>query len=158
MYATIPALAAIGANGIRITPNAANHIASIVIKKFYEMGKNVSAFGDALEKNILNAIRIAIPRGMVLTASSAEDMHNPLDRQLEIYTYVDFSSIDSDFGMAKMKVYCRLSVMTKTLSLRTIQRNFTLDPKEPVGGGSNSDEDYEPEDVYYDEPEYYDTD
>jgi hypothetical protein len=161
MYASIPALAAIGANSIRITPNAANYIASIVIKRFYETGKNVSAFGPSLEQNILNSIRVAIPRGMVLTSSNTEDVHNPLDKQLDIYTYVDFSFIDPSFGMAKMKVQCRLSVMSKTLSLRSIQRNFIMESKEPSGGGNGddgSDSDYEPEDVYYDEPEYYDTD
>lgn len=153
MYSAIPALAAIPANGIRVSQNAANHIASIVVKKLYDLGSDVSTADQSLERNILNAIRFAIPRGMVLTSSAAEDLHNPLDKQLEIYTYVDLSPIDPKFGIAKMKVYCRLSVMNKTLSLRTIQRNFTIEEKEPEIKHDREDRDRED----YDQ-EYYDHD
>lgn len=149
MYSAIPALAAIPANRIRVSQNAGNHIASIVVKKLYDLGSDVSTSDQSLERNILNAIVFAIPRGMVLTSSAAEDLHNPLDKQLEIYTYVDFSPIDPKFGTAKIKVYCRLSVMNKTLSVRTIQRNFTIEEKEP-----EVKYDRDQEDDGYDLPEY----
>jgi hypothetical protein len=152
MYAAIPSLAAITANMIRITPNAAKHIAGLVIKKLYDLGNDVSTADPSLETNIINAIRFSIPRGMVLTSLPSDDMHNPLDRQLEIYTHADLSAIDPSFGLAKLKVYCRLGVMNKTLSLRTIQRNFEIEGKEPEP--THTQEREEQEDYDYDPPDY----
>jgi len=89
---------------------------------------DVGALDLSLENNIVNQIRAAVPRGIVLTNVISDDTHNPLDRQLEIYTYVKLSDIDPGLdGIAKLTVGCRLSLSNGTLSLRTISKNFNAE-------------------------------
>lgn len=74
------------------------------------------------------AIKQAIPRGLILHNNKSEDTHNPMDRQLEIYTYVDLPTIDPKFrGVAKIKIIARLSLAYGTLTIRTIQKNFSVE-------------------------------
>lgn len=79
----------------------------------------------SLERNIIIEIRKAVTRGIVISNYKADDTHNPLDRQLEVYTYIKLSDIDSSLtGIAKLRVQCRLSLHDGTISLRTIDKNF----------------------------------
>lgn len=94
----------------------------------FDIGQDVSSFEPTLEMAVINAVRQAIPRGLVLASYPSEDMHNPLDRQLQIYTYVDLASIDGDLeGTAKLTILCRLSVTHGTLTIRNIQKNFEVE-------------------------------
>lgn len=98
------------------------------IKRLYDLGIAVGDLDDSLENNITNEIRKAIPRGIILFNYKSDDMHNPLDRQIEIYTYVKLKDVNQSLnGIAKMKVACRLSSSNGTLSLRTIDKNFVVD-------------------------------
>jgi hypothetical protein len=77
------------------------------------------------EQKIIDEVRRSVVRGIVLYNHPAEDATN--DRQLEVYSYIDFSKIDpSIIGKATLKILCRLSLKTGILSLRTIQRNFKV--------------------------------
>jgi len=94
----------------------------------FDTGQDISSFEPTLEGIVINAIRQAIPKGLILASYPSEDLHNPLDRQLQIYTYVDLGSIDQDLvGTAKITVLCRLSVTHGTLTVRNLQRNFDVD-------------------------------
>lgn len=82
----------------------------------------------SLERNIVEEIRKAVPRGIVVYNNASDDPHNPLDRQLEVYSYVDLKAIDNSLnGIAKLMITCRFSVSSGILSLRTINRNFTAE-------------------------------
>ena len=119
---------AITADRIRSTPGSSSHIAGVFIKRLFDVGQDVSSFEPTLENSIINAIKRAIPRGLVLASYSSDDLHNPQDRQLEIYTYINLSEIDKDLqGIAKLKILCRLSVMNGTLTLRSIQKSFPVE-------------------------------
>lgn len=86
---------------------------------------DAGVLGPALERNIVGQIQKAIPLGIVLNNHPSDDSHNPLDRQLEIYTYVRLQEIDPSLeGIAKFRAVCRLSLSNHTLSLRTIDKNF----------------------------------
>ena len=55
-------------------------------------------------------------------------MHNPSDRQLEIYTYINLKEVDPDLqGIAKIKILCRLSAYNGTLTIRNIQKYFSVE-------------------------------
>lgn len=124
-YSSIPALAAITPDKIRITPASMQHISNIFIKRMYDLNLDTDLSAPLLEPNIINAIRTAIPHGIVLSNHPAQDSHNPMDRQIEIYIGINLSNIDSGItGTAKLKVMCRLSVFNNTLTLRSIERNF----------------------------------
>jgi hypothetical protein len=128
-YSSIPALQAIGSDRIKITAAASTHIVNLFIKKLYDEDilDTAKDFDEISSRNLLTEIRSAIPKGIVISVSSADDLHNPLDKQLEIYTYLDMSKIISNqTGYAKMKILCRLSVHTSTISVRTIQKNFDI--------------------------------
>lgn len=127
-YGSIPVLAAISADRIRATPQASNHIASIFVKRLYDLNMDVGGLDMSLEGSVVNEIRKAVVRGIVLNNSPSDDTHNPLDRQLEIYTYVNLKDINPSLnGIAKLKVLCRLSLSNGSLSLRTISRNFSAE-------------------------------
>jgi hypothetical protein len=77
------------------------------------------------EIKIIDEIRKAISRGIVLYNYASDDLHNPLDRQLEIYTYIKLSDINPALeGIVKLRVLCRLSIYNGILTLRSINRNF----------------------------------
>jgi hypothetical protein len=127
-YFSIPFLKNITADKIRITPAAAAHISNMFIKRLFDLNFNVSDFGSHLEQKILTELKLAIVRGIVLTSAKTEDPHNPRDRYLEIYSYVNLPSIDRKLkGIVKMKIWCRLSAFSGTLSIRTIQKNFQVE-------------------------------
>lgn len=121
-------MASITADRIRATPGAMRHIASVFVRHLYDLNVDAGHFNAELENNILREIRNAVPRGIVLYSYPSEDTHNPLDRQLEIYTYVEMHNIDRELeGVAKLKVLCRLSVHNATLTLRSINRDFEVE-------------------------------
>jgi hypothetical protein len=127
-YSSFPILAKIPANQIKVTSGAAQHIANIFIKKLVD---TYSVDFDELDANIQNNIILeiceAVPRGIVIFNSQAEDSHNPLDRQLDIYSYVNMNKIDPRLkGIAKIRILTRLSLHTGILSLRTIQKNIVI--------------------------------
>jgi len=94
----------------------------------FDAGQDISNFEPTLENNIVNAIRNAIPKGLVLSSSLSDDQYNPQDRQLELYTYVRLPEIDGNLeGVAKLKIMCRLSVMSGTLTIRSIQKHFPIE-------------------------------
>lgn len=129
-YSSIPALASITADQIRITPPAADHIAKLFIRRLYDLDLADTMYNldDNFEAHVINELRNAVVRGIVITNSQSSDTHNPIDRQLEIYSYVNLNSIDKSMkGIAKLKIACRFSLHTKTLSIRTIQRNFNIE-------------------------------
>lgn len=98
------------------------------IKRLYDLGIKAADLDYSLENNITNEIRRAVPRGIVLFNYPSDDTHNPLDRQIEIYTYVKLNDINKSLnGIAKMKIACRLSSSNGTLSLRTIDKNFIVE-------------------------------
>lgn len=80
----------------------------------------------SLEIKIVNEIRKAVPKGIVLYNYPSDDTHNPLDRQIEVYTYINLSDIDQSLnGIIKLRVACRLSLSNGLMSLRTIEKNFS---------------------------------
>lgn len=84
-----------------------------------------------LEQKIMNELKNSIPRGIVIFNHQSDDQHNPLDRQLEIYTYFDVSKLSPiSEAIAKIKVMCRLSVYDGTLMVRGINRNFPVEDNE----------------------------
>lgn len=124
----MPALAAITADKIRVSPGAMKHIANIFLKRLYDLNLNVEELDSSFERKLIEEIRRAITRGIVVYNHQSDDTHNPLDRQLEIYTYVNLPSIDPQLqGVARLTAVCRLSVFNNMLSLRTISRNFQVE-------------------------------
>jgi hypothetical protein len=124
-YTDFPVLSAIPADQIRITPNTSQHIVNIFIKKLYDIGINAENITD---QNIITELKNAIPRGIILTSHKAEDNHNPLDRQLEIYSYMSLKNIEPSLNkIAKLKIHCRLSVSNGSLTIRTIDKNFSIE-------------------------------
>lgn len=124
-YNQFPILQAIPANSIRITPNAAQHIVSIFEKRLYDIGLDADKLDDT---RLLNELRNAIVKGYILYNHQSDDSHNPLDRQLEMYSYIDLATLDPSYaGLAQFKMLCRLSLTHGTLSVRTIQRNFPVE-------------------------------
>lgn len=118
-------MAAIKSNQIHISPGAAKHISNIFIKRLYDFNKDVMGTNPNFEQKLLNEIRLAIPKGIILSNNQSSDTHNPLDRQLEVYTYIDLSNINTNLnGIVKFTVICRLSLSNGSLSLRTIEKNF----------------------------------
>jgi hypothetical protein len=118
----------ISPQAIRITPNAANHVSSLFARRLYNLNMDLGDFDQEVEQGIIRELRNAIPRGLVLNNHQSEDSHNPMDRQLEIYAYIDLGRINLRLkGIAKLKILCRLSLLNGSLSLRTIQRNFVVD-------------------------------
>jgi hypothetical protein len=127
-YSSFPVLATITPDKIRVTAAAARHIATIFIKRLYDLNMDAGSLNPDLERNVVNEIRKAVPRGIVLFNNAADDTHNPLDRQIEVYTYIQLNEIDRALeGIAKLRVACRLSLYNGTLSLRTIERNFSAE-------------------------------
>lgn len=82
------------------------------------------------DHSIINELKNAIPRGIIISSYKSEDTHNPLDRQLEIYSYINLKNIDPSLtrvSIAKLKIYCRLSVSNGSLTVRTIDKNFNIE-------------------------------
>lgn len=102
---------------------AAQHIMRVFEKRLYDFGLPAERLDVS---KLVVAIRNAIPRGIITYIAPADDINNPLDRQLEVYTYVDLKNIGMD-GIAKINVLCRLSVFNGTLSVRTVQKYFKVD-------------------------------
>jgi hypothetical protein len=119
--------------------------------------KRLYDFGFPAERldggKLMLAIRNAIPKGVITYIEQADDVNNPLDRQLEVYTYVDLKNINMD-GIAKIKVLCRLSVFNGTLSVRTVQKYFKVDMPQ----GEAEEQDYEGEPIERDYSDYPDRD
>jgi hypothetical protein len=104
---------------------ALHHIADIFDRRLTSVGKSTDLPN---EMKIVQEIRSAIPKGIILYNRQAEDTHNPLDRILDIYSYIDLKTIDPSIsGIAKIIITCRFSVLNKTLSLRTINKNFSVE-------------------------------
>lgn len=87
------------------------------------------------ENNIVREVANSIPRGFVIQIYPSDDVHNPLDKQIEIYTYFPLSVLDpeleqgvgeDDDGLVKFRALCRFSATNGTLSLRTVQKNFSV--------------------------------
>jgi hypothetical protein len=126
-YSNFPALAAITADKIRITGATAMHINTIFMNRLVSLGIGT---GNIDENNIIKEITASIPRGFVLHIYPSDDTFNPLDKQIEIFTYFNIGTLIQNFdgeGTIKLKVLCRFSAVNGTLSLRTIQRNFLVD-------------------------------
>jgi hypothetical protein len=124
-YSQFPILQAITPDKIRITPATVQHIVSIFVKRFYDIGLDVDKLDD---KKLMNELRNAIVKGYVLYNHQSDDSYNPLDRQLELYSYIDLSKLDLTYkGVAKFKILCRLSLTHGSLSIRTIQKNFPVE-------------------------------
>ena len=124
-YNSIPALAAITPDKIRVSAGAMSHTAKIFLTRLEELGADLTDVGRFIEQRITDAIRDAIVRGIVISNNPIGDASK--DRQLDIYTYVDLFNIDIGLqGIAKMKVLCRYSPTTAALFLRGIQRDFTV--------------------------------
>lgn len=86
---------------------------------------DVGGSNSVMETNLINQIRAAVPKGIVLFNYPSDDGFNPLDRQIEVYTYIKLQDVDSNLdGIVKLRVLCRLSVSNGMLSLRTIDKNF----------------------------------
>lgn len=126
-YKALPALANISADQIMVTPGATRHIVDIFEKRLFDFNIDEQNYGPNFQANIIANIRKSIPIGIVLTNHPSMDNFNPLDRQLEIYTYVKLNDIDPALnGIAKIIANCRLSLSAGTLSLRTINKTFTV--------------------------------
>jgi hypothetical protein len=118
-------LSVITPDKIRATPNSIRHISTIFVKRLYDLGFDVGQIDTPLEIGIINEIRTAITQGIVLYSYASDDTFNPLDRQLEIYTYANLHNINPGLnGIAKLRVICRLSVSSGMLMLRTIDKTF----------------------------------
>ena len=126
-FSSVPALAKIKADNVRISPGAANHIFQIIAKRFYDYGFDDDDFDSASEARIINELKNAVVRSIVLTVSPSEDIHNPQDKQLELYTYINLNNISSMEGNAKLKILCRFLAVSGTVSVRTIQKNFLME-------------------------------
>jgi hypothetical protein len=118
----------ISPNDIRITPATASHVISIFANRLFQINTDEQIeFDGNTQMRILNEIKIAIPKGILLFNHQAQDSHNPNDRQLEIYSYIDLKNINPKLtDVVKLRIYCRLSLQSGVLSLRTIQKNFIL--------------------------------
>jgi len=119
---------------------------------------DVSRLAPGIEARIINELRSAITRGLVLSSVATEDAHNPRDRYLEMYSYVNMGAIDRTLnGTAKLKISCRLSAFAGILSIRTVQRNFKIDMNRPAAPAREhqEEEDYpEDRDDYPDDRDY----
>lgn len=125
-YDQVPIIKNISSQQIRITPNAAAHINEVFLKRLNSL--RVQSNQNLIEKNLINELKVAITKGIVLNNYPSEDAHNPNDRQIEIYSYINLKNIDNALnGIIKLRILCRLSLNTKTLSLRTIQKNFLVE-------------------------------
>lgn len=94
----------------------------------YDLNMDAEGLDMSLERNIVEEIRKAVPRGIVVYNYASDDPHNPLDRQLEVYTYINLQNIDHSLeGTIKLMVSCRLSLFNGSLSLRTINKNFNVE-------------------------------
>lgn len=80
------------------------------------------------EIKVINELRRAIIRSVVIRSGSVSDAYNPDDRHLEFYAGLRMKNIDPRYGdlIAKMLVGCRLSA-NGTLSIRTIDRQFEVE-------------------------------
>lgn len=143
-YSSIPVLQSIGPDKIKITAAAATHIVNLFSKRLYDLNAfdTMKDFGEPFSRNLLNEIKEAIPKGIVISVASVDDMNNPLDKQLDIYTYLDISKVlnkrdainaeleagvkPTSYGYAKLKILCRLSAHAGIISVRTIQKNFDI--------------------------------
>jgi len=127
-YNSLPVLASITSDKIRVSPAAMRHIASIFIKRMYDLNMDAEGLDMSLERNIVEEIRKAVPRGIVVYNHATDDPNNPLDRQIEVYTYINLQNVNPSLeGTVKLMVTCRLSVFSGSLSLRTINRNFSAE-------------------------------
>jgi hypothetical protein len=127
-------LAAITSDKIRTTGATSMHINTIFINRLISLGIGIDNIN---EHNIIREVVSSIPKGFVLNIYPSDDVHNPLDKQIEIFAYFDIRSLIPDYddgdGIVKLKVLCRFSAVSGTLSLRTMQKNFSID---------NGEEDY----------------
>lgn len=128
-YRAIPELATITADKIRITAGAAQHIVKIFNNHLFEMGEETEGLASGFELRLLQEIKHAIVRGIVLTNYSAEDSNNPADRQIAVHTYLDLRNVDPQFfgnASAEINIACRISPATGTISVRTISKRFNI--------------------------------
>ena len=127
------------------------HINTIFINRLISLGISIDNIN---ENNIIREIVSAIPRGFVLNIYKSDDIHNPLDKQIEIFAYFDIRSLipnyDNGDGIVKLKVLCRFSAVGGTLSLRTIQRNFLIDNGSEAYDDPEIDYDREDREIDYD--------
>jgi hypothetical protein len=88
------------------------------------------------ENNIVKEVANSIPRGLVMNIYPSDDVHNPLDKQVEVYTYFNIATLDPALageegeeweGLVKFRAFCRFSATNGTLSLRTVQKNFQVE-------------------------------
>jgi hypothetical protein len=128
-YRAIPELAAITPDKIRITAGAAQHIVKIFINHLFDMGEETEDLAQGFELRLLQEVKHAIPRGIVLSNYPTEDANNPSDRQIAVHTYLDLRNVDPQFfgnAHAEITVSCRLSPATGTISVRTISKRFEI--------------------------------
>jgi hypothetical protein len=129
-YRAIPELAAITTDRIRITAGAAQHIVKIFLGHLFDMGEETENLAAGSELRLLQEIKHAIPRGIVLSNYSIEDANNPNDRQIAVHTYLDLRNVDPQFfgnAHAEITISCRLSPATGTISVRTMSRRFKIE-------------------------------
>lgn len=121
-YSSIPFLAAISEDRIRSTPASTQHIADLFERAL--VYSEISYKPDPLIDNkLVNEIKKSIPKGIVLFVSDVDDVHNPLDKYIEIYTYIKLENVFKKAeGIAKFIVVCRISAVNSSLTIKTVKK------------------------------------
>lgn len=149
LFRSIPVLAKITPDQIRITINAANATDRVFRARLRDLNADIHTVNVNLENNIMKALKVAITNGLLIR-NFPVDQAGSRDRLLEFSCNIDLTHIHPQLeGYAHLKVYCRLSATNGTLTLRNIERNFQIEVEH----------DYEePADIDYDQQDYGDYD
>jgi len=113
---------------IRITSAAEDHLAQIFIKRLDDFNIEISDLPYEFKNKLIPAIKNSILKGLVIQISPVDDDSNPKDRYVDILTSLDLQSINLELPNQKatFRVVCRFSAYQKTLTVKTMQKNFRI--------------------------------
>ena len=128
-YSSIPFLKEITADRIRMTPNTEAHLVNIFVSRLEDYDYDLEDVeSQVIGKKLTEEIKKAIVNGWVLSSVSAGDINNPKDKIINIYIRFNISDVMPELaGTAKIKIDCRISARNKTLTVKTINKNFRIE-------------------------------
>jgi hypothetical protein len=131
-FSDVDFLKGVGVEKIHISPGAKQLITTNFMRVlFNKLGDDARKFLPAAEAKLTSLMKQSIYNGWVVRLDSVDDIANPNDRYIQVYTRFNLAQLDSDLkGIAKIYINCRVSPSKGIVSVRGISKHFDIETPE----------------------------
>lgn len=112
---------------IVITPATGQLVSESFLNRLKDLNIDTMGISGNFSNNFISVLKNAMYNGWLIATTETADPNHPKDKYLEMYTRLPLKPLNPNWeGFAKLKFICRLSSNKNTVTLKNIQKYFTL--------------------------------